>query len=521
MNSNKECAEYFKSQIVYRRCFEELWKKWRSYGRAAGRITLRDATEEERRAIGGMVGRVFYEEEIRFTVLEFEQGLQKTRFAPVDLKELLEQYFGKTLCSRTEQQKAEATAKDGFWNNIQKNIFGKVNKESAAAKWFSEMLNQKKYCYFILNREYRKDPQQTEILVSHIAAALDLMEAGRQRANSVSEIPLAVFAADISGNPHYFDRGTTAGILLTQAACWLKNTDMPETSYAWRELMQRIGILPDNVSSMVHAYGMRLYRGTEIHPAYDAFCQMRQPCVITMENLCGVTGAKAFGAHVYIVENEMVFSYLVDHLKRSSYQKAGGNEPHLKEDWKEDTREKKERYTLLCTSGQPRAAAQQLIPLLLKSGADIYYSGDIDPDGIRIADRLWRKFGNGIHIWRMSPEDYEKSSSAERIPESGMAKLVNIRHPLLLETAKNVQKKGLAGYQENLLEWLLKDVLDLAFAEENRKKQKETGAWKGKQNEGKTEKTNAFAMQPDADCDWSSIFAARGVQGERNGNTGK
>ena len=68
MRSNQKCAEYFKSQEAYRRCFEELWKKWRSYGRAAGRITLRDASEEERRAIGGIIGKVFYGEDIRFSV---------------------------------------------------------------------------------------------------------------------------------------------------------------------------------------------------------------------------------------------------------------------------------------------------------------------------------------------------------------------------------------------------------------------------------------------------------------------
>lgn len=53
MCSNKECADYFKSQRAYHRCFEELRKKWKSYGKAAGRITLRQTSEEERRAVGG------------------------------------------------------------------------------------------------------------------------------------------------------------------------------------------------------------------------------------------------------------------------------------------------------------------------------------------------------------------------------------------------------------------------------------------------------------------------------------
>ena len=469
MRSNRECAEYFKSQDAYRRCFEELWKKWRSYGRAAGRITLRGVTEEERRAVGGIIGKVFYGEDIRFSVSEFEAGLQKTRFAPVDLRELLELYFEEPLCSKAEQQGAAAKLKVSFWKELQETVLAKNGCEAASCAWISEMMEQKKYGYLLLNREYGKNPRQAKVLACHITEALQKLEDGKQQEESF-EVPLAVFAADISGNPHYFDRGTAAGMLLTQAVCWLEKTEIPENSYAWRELMQSVGILPDNLSSMVHAYGLRLYLGETVHPAYDAFCELRQPCVITMENLRGVTAAEPLGKCVYIVENEMVFSYLVDHLKRSSYQKAGGNEAHWIMEPQENT-EKKEggkayRYTLLCTSGQPRAAAQQLISLLLKNGFVIYYSGDIDPDGIGIADRLWQKFGDSIHIWRMSPEDYEKSRSAERITAAGRAKLEHIALPLLRRTAERVKEEGVAGYQEHLLEELLGDVRDSVFTGE-------------------------------------------------------
>ena len=89
MCNNRECARYFKNEPAYRRCFLELRKKWKSYGKSAGQITLRDTSEEERRAIGGIVGKRFDEKEIRFSAAEFEQGLQRTRFAPVDLKQVL------------------------------------------------------------------------------------------------------------------------------------------------------------------------------------------------------------------------------------------------------------------------------------------------------------------------------------------------------------------------------------------------------------------------------------------------
>lgn len=165
----------------------------------------------------------------------------------------------------------------------------------------------------------------------------------------------------------------------------------------------------------------------------EAFCEEGDPCVITMENLKGITEVQPLGEKVFIVENEMVFSYLIDNLTDRN-------------------------CTLLCTSGQLRFVSQKLIGLILEKGTDIYYSGDIDPDGMGIADRLWLKFGDRIHPWRMSPEDYEKSISGEHIGENGLAKLFHIQHPLLKKTAEYVKQKQLSAYQENILKELLIDM---------------------------------------------------------------
>ena len=105
MNNNEMCAAYFKGQTAFSRCFLEFEKKWKSYGRVAGIIILKNASEKERKAIGGIIGKTFYEDTVRFSFSEFEQGLQKTRFAPVDMKKLLETYFGKMLVSKGEQEK--------------------------------------------------------------------------------------------------------------------------------------------------------------------------------------------------------------------------------------------------------------------------------------------------------------------------------------------------------------------------------------------------------------------------------
>ena len=409
---------------------KNLEKKWKSYGKAAGRITLKQTSEEERRAVGGIIGKVFYEETIRFSFLEFEQGLQKTRFAPVDMKAVLEEYFGEPLITTQGRQREEQERRKKFLDRSCGYFEENAGREAAALAWLRKMISEKKYGYQLLMREYAKDEKQAELLVRNVGNAVMKL---KELTDKEHEYPLAVLAAEITDNPHYFDRSTTAGLLFVHAICCCENMELPEDAHQWRKLLTQVSIVPDNISSMVHGYGLRLLTKQGWHGAYDTFCERKEPYVITMENMKGIIGVQAVGEKAYIVENEMVFSYLIHNLKNSD-------------------------YTLLCTSGQPRSVAQVLITYILASGSKIYYNGDIDPDGLCIADRLWKKFGDRIHIWRMSPEDYDKSLSKERIGDIGRAKLENIGHPILKKTAECMKEKQLAGYQENMLKELLEDM---------------------------------------------------------------
>ena len=430
MNNDRECAAYFRSRKTYERCMKELLKKWKSYGKTAGRITLKQTTEEERRAIGGIVGRAFYEETIHFSFSEFEKGLQKTRFAPVNMEKMLEAYAEKSLKTNRELQEEDQFRREKFLKTNQFYFREKAGADSLAFQWIEELLSSKKYGYSLLMREYGQDALQAEEIFRHTGRALIKLE---EMETSGEELPLAVFAAELSDNPHYFDRGTAAGLLLVHAICFREKRGLPENTHEWRELLEDVGIVPDNISSQVHVCGLRLKKGESWHPAYEAFYENGEPCVVTMENLKDITEAKAIDNQVYVVENEMVFSYLT-------------------------SSEKKKACTILCTSGQLRSAAVKLLDLLVKSGASVYYSGDTDPDGLGIADRLWQKFQASVHIWRMGPEDYEKSLSGEAVGRFGLAKLEQLKHPVLRETAEYIRREKKAGYQENLLEELAKDI---------------------------------------------------------------
>ena len=118
MSNSEECANFFKSRPEYERCFLALRKKWESYGRAAGRIVLSDATDGERRAIGGIVGRTWDAGTIRFSAAEFEAGLQRTRFAPVALGEVLACYFGEEIFTNQEQRRQKQEKKRQLFDEL-------------------------------------------------------------------------------------------------------------------------------------------------------------------------------------------------------------------------------------------------------------------------------------------------------------------------------------------------------------------------------------------------------------------
>lgn len=124
------------------------------------------------------------------------------------------------------------------------------------------------------DQRIRKRQRTDGKLLKTVGRALILLEDIRE---TEEEYPLAVFSAEISGNPHYFDQGTTAGQLLVHGMCYATRTDYPENAHRWRELLLSNGIVPDNISSIVHIYGLRLQIDSDWHLAYDAFAGGRSP----------------------------------------------------------------------------------------------------------------------------------------------------------------------------------------------------------------------------------------------------
>lgn len=431
-----EAYEYFKENPGFSRCFIEMRKKWEALGRTGGTVRLTDCTEDERRAMEGLLGKSFYGMEIVFSIKDFETALKSTRFRTLGMRELMELYFNEPIRTNAERKMEKETQQNAFFQKM-RHKFCQLALEKAeyliAADWMKAVSEEKAYGYSLLIREWIQNPELAESTVTAVGTTL----AEVQETEGETTV-LALLAARVSGNPHYFDRGTAAGLLLTHCLCWHSESQMPTDANSLAELYLQYGIQMDDVSSTIVAFGLHLEKNGVLHPAYEGFLKMQEPAVIMQKNMNGVTRVYGESSKIYIVENEMVFSHLC-HCCR-----------HLP-------------VTILCTSGQPRKVAWQVLDLLAAEDILIYYSGDLDPEGMDIAERIWKRYPEKVCLWRMDEAAYSNSLSEETIVERRLSLLDRLEHPHLRDIAEKMRQVKKAGYQESILETLVDDIINNGF----------------------------------------------------------
>lgn len=417
------CVDYFRANPGYHRLLTALMEKYRRFGRAAGRITLPDASPEECEAARLLFGRSFAPP-LRFRADQFEAALQQTRFRGVSLKEVLEVYFGTQIKTRREVREG---LEDRFAAVLDRVSDG---RGETSARWLGELEKSRGSGYALLRREAARDPDGAGQSLLGACRGVDRLEQGDGR-----PVRLAVLSAEATSDPHALDSGNLGGKLFLHLLAFRSELDYPGNAEERDALYYRNGILCDSISSLVTQVGLILEGDGGEHPGYGLFRQRREAVTLSLASLSTLTGARSPAGRVFLVENEMVFAQLCDH---SAHFCA----------------------PLVCTSGQPSVAALRLLDLLAASGTELFYSGDFDGKGLSIAAQLWQRYPGQLTLWHMSPEDYEKCRSEVALSTASRALLQSCVGTPLEETSQAVEERGMAGYQELLLSRLEQDLIE-------------------------------------------------------------
>lgn len=424
-NPNKTVA-YFKERKGFDRIFLELRKKWKRNGKCTGVIHIKDASESEKDELRKLLGRRFDDSDIKFSFREFEKAYVESGIFSIPFEQILEAYFGETLLTNKACKELKAKQKYKFFMNLIKQTEDLLIPE--AHSFFLQLQKGNTVASSFAAKAYAQSPEILQAVLLNAWKAVAYM-------NDKKTCRLAVLSTDITGNPHYFDRDLASGRALLYVLAYYYNEPFPKKAEEILKLYDIAGIITDEISNFTTAFGIYLFDSVGIHPAFESFVLRKEPYPVSSYHLNQMLKADVEQSIVYVVENQMLFSHLCDVLRDYS-------------------------VSILCTSGQPKAASLLMLDLLCKSGLTIYYSGDLDPEGILIADRLISRNPKQIVPWHYSVNDYLLSLSNEQLNDHRLKQLDKIKNACFLPLCKAVKQYKKAGYQEALLEQMVIDMIN-------------------------------------------------------------
>ncbi|MBK5898746.1 TIGR02679 domain-containing protein [Catonella massiliensis] len=423
MSEINEAVEYFKKKPVYEKLFNEFKKKYESHGKIGGIAVLTGLSTGDKEDISSFLMKDFTsEEEVRVSAKLFEKALLKSRFSSLTILDIITHYFGIKL--RTNKEKSEEDV--GKRAEYLAELTGYADK-AYIKEWLTGVFCTGADGAVVIARSYNADKNELKIILQKLIKAIPMLpyfQGGKKK-----EL-LAVFAAQTAGNPHFFDDNTLAGNLLT---AFLRDyfrfgyeDDLLEAENRSKVLF-KAGIIKDTLSNDVIAYGIRgrCVDGS-LHQGMEGFLHQKEPVKLSLLTLANLeeTFTNSVDRRVYIVENPAVFSILTSRFPEKAF---------------------------ICSYGQIRRAVFMLLDLFDKNTV-FSYAGDFDPEGLLIAERLKKRYGERLIFWKYETDIYLKYMSEEKLTKQRIKKLDGVRDATLLKIAELMREEGRAAYQESMLE---------------------------------------------------------------------
>ena len=309
-------------------------------------------------------------------------------------------------------------------------------KGTCAIGWLEAVWLEKQYGYLFLQGVYKENEDGIEVVKQALHLGSEIVN--RLPIWSNEQEYLAIFATQITGNPHAFDEKNPHGKYLLQILQWEMEScdkrDYHEQRKVFRSLeKQRLylnaGILIDDISNYVVVSGIRaVTKKGNYHQGMDGFVLEESSVQVPLSVLTTWEKVICPENRLYIVENPTIYASLVN--------KWGS------------------KKALFCMNGQPKLSSLVFLDLLEYEKVEIFYWGDFDPEGLLIAQKVKEHYRGLFSYWNMSLEDYRVAQSNEVISAKRLVSLKLIKDKALEEVVLEMQRCRKAGYQEKQQSYL-------------------------------------------------------------------
>lgn len=414
---NEEFCQYLSDNEFSE--FMQLWKKqYEKYGTCKGSIDL-VLNDSNRECISGLMGKDYYGVDcVHITFRQLQKAILNTKYENCDFNEVLKMYFNQRVLTNKYRQEQEQMRVQ----NIFKQFF---KQEGKSQQWIYNTYTNRDSVYIRIVQASKENEQKCINAVCVVMKALNHLPMWKNKKENIS-----IFASYHTKNPHAFDKNTFAYYLMMHGIVYFLKVDFPKTNLEQNEILYRAGLYQDGISNYCSVARLQAFNeNNQPHLGWAGFYGSYEALNVNMDNLLHIHFITCCD-RVYIVENPSVFQALLKKIKKEKIEKIG----------------------LVCTNGQLNYSAYLLLDILVNSNIEIYYSGDMDPEGLLIADKIKQRYPS-IKLWCYDVRQYEISKSKEQATDQRMHMLDALKDETLIRIGKCIsENKNRVGYQENMIE---------------------------------------------------------------------
>jgi uncharacterized protein (TIGR02679 family) len=372
-----------------------------------------DAGAAERRAVADLLGLATLPRgDLKVRLDRLDRALQESRFG-VGLRAALER-LGGPLRDRAGEQRQERLRRAALWAEAA--AHPAVAARPALLDWLDDLRSSG-----LLRRLAAGGGEERRLLEQAFAVLSALSRPG-------VEIRLPVLANEVLGASHALDPGRPVATLVTRALARLADRPPPGDARARRELWEKAGVIPDDLSGHVLLLGLAPAGGGRVGEGLRAFAAAGEPVKLTLRQLAAGLAFPGV-ARIHVCENPVVVAAAAD--------RWGAACPPL-----------------ACLEGFPSFAARRLLADLAKDGAEVLYHGDFDWAGLAVANSL--REAVPFRPWRFTAADYRAAVATAGEPAGLAGRPVDAAWDPGLAAA--MAEAGAAVEEETVLGELLEDL---------------------------------------------------------------
>ncbi|MGX8795356.1 TIGR02679 domain-containing protein [Fusibacter sp. JL298sf-3] len=402
---------YLKSYDV-ERIMTLIRGKYCTYGAAKGNIVLKNSTDSERHFLRGLLKKDFSgDTPIKVHLATFESAFAETRFQGITLGKILEWYFNEPIQSNQEVSTVQKTVKNALLNATLRQL----SSEDLKA-WTTAAFNVSSHPGYRLINEFASNRNAVAVdeLLPQLEKLLSLLN------RHPEGLSFTMAAAYTTGYPHALDKEMPLRKLFTTYAKSCR-PEMPfETLEEQEVLYEQFNISSDEVPRMVLTYGIDAYDDVGQSLGWETFSGRGEPLLLNKLNLRSAASVMCKGRTVWCFENPAAFYQFI----QSNAEKSA-----------------------VCTHGQPHLLDYMLLDRLYASGAVLRYSGDFDPEGLWIAERLKKRYPE-LDLSFFTVERYLCKRSKEGISAKRLKQLQLLETPQLRAVGDMMAQHKVAAYEE-------------------------------------------------------------------------